>query len=309
MSAQLLDHMFANRYYAGMLRDPWTGAEYAGRHAPMVSAAEFARIQKVVSRRSRTQPHHRVNSDFPLRGLVRCPSCEQLMTGYLAQGRHQRYPYYKCSRHDCPTRTRSYSAEAVHDEFRHILADTSVPSHLAAGVVSDMLTAHSEKTQQSRLAAVRQREEIARLKRQLQELVSMRAARLVSNEEFVTQRERTRKQIFEVQANDVSAADMPLTNADINDLTGTLSDLNVAWEAAPLSAKRGFGELLLPAGYVFRRVRTAEKGLLFRTLGTYDDRPSDVVPLIRNNLNTIIAEIHKLLAIVRHAKEARKEAA
>lgn len=231
------------------------------------------------------------------------------MTGYFAQGRHQRYPYYKCFRHGCPTRTRSYSASSVHDEFRQILSDASVPSHLAAGIVSDMLTAHLEKTEQSRLAAARQREEIERLKLQLQELVSMRAARLVSNEEFIIQRGRTKKQLFEVQANNVSAGDIFLTDADIKDLTGTLSDLTVAWEAAPLSAKRGFGEVLLPAGYVFRRVRTAEKGLLFKTFGTCDGRTSDLVALIHNNLNTIITEIHKLLAIVRHSKEVDKEAA
>lgn len=40
LSPQTIDHIFRNPYYAGILKDPWSGAEYTGRHVPMVSHEE-----------------------------------------------------------------------------------------------------------------------------------------------------------------------------------------------------------------------------------------------------------------------------
>ena len=277
ITAQTLDHLFANPYYAGVLHDPWIGAEYTGRHTPMVSAEEFARVQEIVAGRSNTEPHHRLNDDFPLRGLVRCPSCEQLMTGYFAQGRRQRYPYYKCFRAQCPTRTKSYTASTVHDEFSRILSHSSVQPEAVLSLVGEILKAHSEKTEQAVKAVARRKEEAKRLMAQLQELISMRTARMVSDEEFTIQRERLRLQLFKVQANDLPEASRPLIDTDISELTESLADLNTMWQVIPPETKRGFGEILLPTGFIFQQVRTAKKGLLFETLGSSHRSPSNVV--------------------------------
>ena len=275
----------------------------------MVSEEEFARVQEIVAGRHKHDPHHRLNDYFPLRGMVRCPSCAQLMTGYFAQGRRRPYPYYKCFRRDCPTRTKSYAAALVHDEFRRLLSELSVPYSVAAGVVSEIVCARLEKTEQTRQALARRTQEIQRLKDQLQELISIRTARLISDDDFTVQQERLRRQLFKAQAAESGDDGAPLTAADVNDLTGALTDLNVAWQVVPASAKKGFGELVLPAGFVFQRVRTAEKGLLFSTCGPSDGPLSNVVDHVRSNVNTLIAEIRRFLAIIRHGKEARKDAA
>ena len=88
-----------------------------------------------------------------------------------------------------------------------------------------------------------------------------------------------------------------------------MSDLETAWRTIPVEAKRGFGELLFPAGYVFQQVRTAETGLLFKTFEAYDGRTSDVVPYIRENLNTLIREMRKLLALLRPIERPEKKVA
>ena len=92
---QALDFIFANPYYKGILQDPWTKDEYAGRHTPMVTPEEFAKVQQVTADRSINQrrPHRTSNERFPLRGFVRCPSCHYVLTGALARGRHQDHPY------------------------------------------------------------------------------------------------------------------------------------------------------------------------------------------------------------------------
>lgn len=106
----------------------------------------------------------------------------------------------------------------------------------------------------------------------------MRATRLVADDEFMTQREQLRRKLFEIQASRLNDSDGSLTETEVGELTSTLSDLETAWRTMSVEAKRGFGELVFPAGYVFQKVRTAETGLLFKTFDASDDGKSDLVP-------------------------------
>src|SRR5260370_13535507 len=159
------------------------------------------------------------------------------------------------------------------------------------GTITQLVSAYWEETEQVRQSAARGKDEIDRMKRQLQELVSMRAARLVADDEFMTQREQLRKKLFELQASRLNDSDASLTETEVGELTGAVSDLETTWRTVPVGAKRGFGVLVFPAGFVFQRVRTAQKGLLFKTFGPSNAGPSNVVPHVRGNVNTIIAEI------------------
>src|SRR5580658_454216 len=78
---QLVDRIFVDRFYAGILRDPWTGEEIPGRHVPMVSREIFDRVQQILSGRNRSVPHLAIRPEFPLRTFVRCPSCSSGLTG------------------------------------------------------------------------------------------------------------------------------------------------------------------------------------------------------------------------------------
>src|SRR3989475_4657695 len=45
LSPQCVDNFFRNPYYAGILVEPWSGEECQGRHLPMVTREDFARVQ------------------------------------------------------------------------------------------------------------------------------------------------------------------------------------------------------------------------------------------------------------------------
>jgi hypothetical protein len=275
----------------------------------MVSTIEFARVQQIIRSRSNSTSHHRLNDDFPLRGQIRCPSCEMLMTGYFAQGRSQRYPYYRCFSDSCATRTRSYPANAAHDEFLEFVAETSVPHHLACSVITEVIAVGWDSTQQMRKTIDGRNDEVRRVKRQLQELISMRTARLVADDEFTIQRDQLRTKLIDLDAGSIEGIKFSLTDADIAAVATGVSNLKAAWRTMPNESKRGFVEILLPAGYVFLRVRTAEKGLLFKTLEASGRGLPYVVPLIRENANALMAEIRRLLAVIRPVEKPKSEAA
>src|SRR2546428_12386570 len=81
LSNQSLDNFFRNKYYAGILVDPWSSEAYQGQHIPLVSREEFAQVQQIIARRSRSVPHQKHRPEFPLRGLVRCHQCRRYLTG------------------------------------------------------------------------------------------------------------------------------------------------------------------------------------------------------------------------------------
>src|SRR5579872_3144946 len=56
---QFLQQFFTNPYYTGMLTDPWSGEQFEGRHIPMVTREEFARVQQVISRRNHSVVHQK----------------------------------------------------------------------------------------------------------------------------------------------------------------------------------------------------------------------------------------------------------
>jgi site-specific DNA recombinase len=116
MTAQSIDNFFRNPYYAGILVEPWSGNEYPGQHIPMVSPEDFGRVQAILARRSRSIPHQKERPEFPLRGLARCTTCRQYVTGGLSKGRSKRYAYYHCGNRKCPSKP-SYPTHGLHDEF------------------------------------------------------------------------------------------------------------------------------------------------------------------------------------------------
>jgi site-specific DNA recombinase len=262
---QFVDYMFANEFYAGVLRDPWTGQDYKGGHKAMVTAAEFARVQTIIAVRRNSEPQSRPSDDFPLRGSVRCPSCEALMTGYVAQGRSRGYPYYKCFRPECPTRTRSYSAAAVHDEFTRFLHELSVVPEFTESIVTELIASYWDEQSEVRRIAASKRAAVQQVKQQLQELLSMRTARLIADDEFVLQRDALRTRIHVIESAALGEGEASLTVTETTALAHSLADLTGIWSASPLSAKRRLASTALPVGYAFQRIESAEVGLLFGT--------------------------------------------
>jgi DNA invertase Pin-like site-specific DNA recombinase len=298
ISRQTVGQIFRNDFYAGVLRDPWTGDEYPGRHQPMVTRDEFERVQRNLGmRRPNARFHYRVRPEFPLRGLVRCGSCLQYMTASFAKGRCQYYPYYHCFRARCATRTKNYPLDAVHEEFEQFLADASLPRPMGRAIVDQLQALLANQTATAAAEEQKRREEVRRHERQLQELIVIRADRLISDEEFASQRDRVRQALQEVNSRGV--ARLSLFDHDLERVVARFADLRETWHATAPGDRQVLGELLLPVGYVFRRIRTAEKGLLINVFNGSRDGDANVVPLAPSNLNTVIEAMHRFLCLGR----------
>jgi site-specific DNA recombinase len=303
LSAQSIDNLFSNPYYAGILVDPWSKEEYEGKHPPMVTREEFARVQQIVSARSRSIPHHRERPEFPLRGSVRCPGCQRYMTSSFSRGHGGRYAYYHCENRKCGTR-RSHSATTIHEEFRTFLTTVTPKQELLTALRELVVGRGGERYSAIQKNRNRLKEQASRISGQIRELIRMRAQGLVSDQEFIAEKAGlSRKQASLELAGGDDSLSIRQIEADLDLIIAPLSAMASTWDGLQLAQKRRFQQCVLPVGFTAGGIGTAELGLLFRVFRQFQEGNSHEVHLAGETWNQLLQEIKAFAALFDHSKD------
>ncbi len=86
-----------------------------GQHQNIISESLFYKVQDVLNGNARPVATKVASPDIlPLRGFLRCPNCNRMLTGSASKGRSKRYYYYHCSCNTCGVR---FKAEEVNRYF------------------------------------------------------------------------------------------------------------------------------------------------------------------------------------------------
>jgi site-specific DNA recombinase len=88
----------SKHFYCGLIHIKRTGQTHKGAHEPIVTVAQFQRVQDIKSGKT-TKKVTRHNHLF--RGLFRCQHCARSLIGELHKGR----VYYRCQTKNCPTKS------------------------------------------------------------------------------------------------------------------------------------------------------------------------------------------------------------
>jgi DNA invertase Pin-like site-specific DNA recombinase len=76
---------FTKPFYYGRFEYPGgSGQWYQGKHEPMITEAEYDRVQTMLGRKGNPRPYK--HFDFPFTGLIRCGECDRAVT---AEEKHQ----------------------------------------------------------------------------------------------------------------------------------------------------------------------------------------------------------------------------
>jgi DNA invertase Pin-like site-specific DNA recombinase len=310
LSPQAIDHVFGNEFYAGLVVDPWSGSRYQGQHAALVSQSDFARVQQVVNRRARTMPHHKIRSEFPLRGIVRCCGCAQYLTASFSRGRSKRYGYYHClSPRMCREGRKSHPAQNIHGEYESFLSAIAPKAAVFPELEGAVLEVARRETTFADARRMRAKDELSRLDRKLHALIAMRTDALITDDEF--RRERTavwdRRSALEDQPQDDTLSAERL-QAAMAEIVGPLVALPATWRALPTQFQRRFVQFVLPVGFIRGQIRTAELGPLFKVFGTSPEGKSTQVPLTWESSNCIWAEIQSFVGFLKDWRESQAAA-
>lgn len=136
-------YMLRNQLYIGKVFVPEYKKEtefwVQGLHEGIVDEVTFQRVQDVLDGKKKNARHPAKRQDLlPLRGFLKCPFCEENLTGSISKGNGGKYAYYHC-RKGCKNRISGEEAHAlfveqvlskirvnsnVLDLFREILIDS-----------------------------------------------------------------------------------------------------------------------------------------------------------------------------------------
>jgi site-specific DNA recombinase len=305
VTSQFVDHLFDDLFYAGVLRDPWSGEELPGKHLPMVSRAAFEAVQRVVAGRNRAIPHVAIRSEFPLRTFVRCPYCGNALTGSFSRGRSKYYAYYHCHNRRCDIRA-NYTLGEVHEEFSRFLAQASVEKHAISHLKHYLRRIGALAAAQVERDLRRKESEQARVQEQMKELVKMRVEKLISDEEFQEQRVMLAANIesgYEsVEAPDREKIESVLV--DLDSVSGYLMNLADAWGRVVPRYQRWFQQIMIPAGYAVGEVGTSQKGRLLSFFRSALPVDTYLVPPVWESWNQLSEEIGRLAVLFQESCRA-----
>lgn len=180
--------ILGNPFYAGIIL--WGGRTYAGRHEPILSFTEFDRAQRMLARRDSPRPQrHR----FAYAGLIRCGTCHRLLTAERKVNRQgHRYIYYHCAKKAlgprCPEP--SIEARALDRQFAEYLHGLTLPGWAQSELrrLAKARSAVAETDTEMRHDASRR--SLNAIESQLQELTGLRLRQLLTDEEYVAERNR-----------------------------------------------------------------------------------------------------------------------
>ena len=302
VSKQTLDNMLRDPFYAGTIRDPWSGEEHAGKHIPLISLETFARIQEINSRRrqNRSVRHQRAHPEFPLRAFARCAQCKHYLTGALSRGRSKHYPYYRCSQRECPAGS-SYPTELIHREFVGFLHSITPSRKDILRIADGIARAAQKRIAERRIVHERRAAEIERLKKRQEQLLQLRMDQVISNEEFLAHRSDTSRRLLALPSEEGIRDDEHPILDRMNEICEPLMHLGDTWLRIPPALKQRFQRMVLPAGFVMGEIGTAEMSCLFSVFRQPDDRESTVVAPAGQFLNQLCQDIQAFAEVLRAA--------
>jgi DNA invertase Pin-like site-specific DNA recombinase len=184
--------ILGNPFYAGLIL--WNGESYPGRHEPIVTIQEFERVRSLLASPGRPRPQRH---SFAYTGMIRCGSCGLWVTAEHKVNRQgHRYLYYHCSKRRLGPRCSEPSIEVQSLEFqvqeflRSLTVDPALEKWILEqiAICAQQFADDEDAREQSLMSAQ------ADTEAQMKELTGMRLRGLLSDQEFVAEREALRSE-------------------------------------------------------------------------------------------------------------------
>ncbi len=120
ITRQTLSRMLRNEIYPGWVVSKQHRVK--GLHEPIISQELFDAVQDALDGKAPTPVvRKKLNDDFPLRGFVRCASCDKKLTAGWVKGRpKERYARYWCANKQCAVKVGA-SRDQIENAFLGIL--------------------------------------------------------------------------------------------------------------------------------------------------------------------------------------------
>lgn len=273
---QHLSTIFRNPYYCGLLvHSLLEGKIVKGNHEPLISVELFKRVNRILDKSPQGWKHKCAHNELPLKGLLKCPKCDRIVTGYIAK--KKQLWYYKCRNKGCKV---NISANRVNETFIGVLNSFELkPAYQA--LFEELLTRElgaEVTTAQNQVKTLNIR--LAELKEQRENLEYRYALGKVEEPIF--------RKYDTILATDIRSAAMELEKVKEkssnlkNDAKNALqfaTKLSNSWLSSEYFKKQQLQKLIFPRGIVYSKenhtVRTEKINDMFLWIARYQQNTEE----------------------------------
>jgi site-specific DNA recombinase len=184
--------ILSNQFYAGIIL--WNNQTYPGKHEPVVSIDEFRRVRQLLDRPGHARPQRH---SFAFTGMIRCGGCgSQITAEHKVNHYGYHYVYYHCTRRSHAEKCTEPSVElkSLERQIANFLQSVDIDFRFEGWVLdqtaidADRIEAEEDARNQSLRAA------LTETGKQLNELTGLRVRNLLTDEEFVRQRQELQQE-------------------------------------------------------------------------------------------------------------------
>ena len=197
LSRASVQRILTNPYYTGTV--VYKGAEYPGRHEPLITQELFQRVQdELIAARcgQKTQQHQHY-----LKGSIFCARCKSRLSITFAKGNGGIYPYFFClgrqrgGKCDQPC----LPVDQVEAEMMRFYSTQTVDADLAQRIRVRLHAQLRKERKHAKAEVVRQTKQLERLKRQRLKLLEAHYDDLIDPELFASEQRRITQEVLEAE--------------------------------------------------------------------------------------------------------------
>jgi site-specific DNA recombinase len=316
---QLVDRMLSRYlpFYAGILVNPWNGAETTGAHQPMISRDEMLQIRRRKLGLSGDLPIKRsyFNANFPLRRLLTCAECGNLLTGANSSGNGGLYAYYYCRSRGCSIRSVGIRASQAHDNFDRYVRKLIGNPRDWADVTARVVELLRERQNETDATNGHRDKQLAALLARRHRIFEMREDGSYDQEMFRDRLDSVDREIASVappNARELNAFGDLDAQAIAEAAQWFVMNIGFFWRPMPSSNRLRFERLAFPTGIIYARLegcRTDNPGLAFSIVRAKTTAFSLDVMLKGFSSNQLAEYFEELLAFYHEMKDLYPEQA
>ncbi|WP_121461052.1 recombinase family protein [Chryseobacterium defluvii] len=193
-----------NPLYCGKIFVPAFKDEEAkfvlGQHEPIISERKFNEVQEILDGRRRKFPKPKIVSldKLPLRGFLKCPKCQRMLTGSASKSRLGRYYYYYHCHAQCGVRFR---AELANEAFEYQLKELMPIPGIAELFVDAVLEDFSNKIKKQGIDRKQMLTQVEELNNRLQKALIQKVDGKLDDEDYAYIKKDTREKLEKLEYN------------------------------------------------------------------------------------------------------------
>jgi len=205
LAESTLYKMLTNIFYTGMFE--YNGEIYEGKHEPMITMAEFDKVQQLLGRKGRPCPKRHVHA---FTGWVLCGVCGCAITGekktkiLRGTGESKTYGYYHCTGKKkgfkCPQLYVYTKDNNLDEQIDKALSKITILPEFYQWALEILKEDHQQETKNSQSVYESQNKRLEEIEKGLNRLLELVMEGVISKEDYSTKKEELKKEQLKLRS-------------------------------------------------------------------------------------------------------------